>query len=281
MSGPIKISAHWVAQVLRDRGIRPPAILTIQQFLVPLTDLELRELYAGLRKVEQGVDDPSVTRAIVERIQAHVTQVEPGQGAGPQRLPSEPAVPANATALSKPAKAPSATAAPWYRGKGAHIYSTSAAMKVEIDVLKSDPDEPLCYTVQVEAAQSKGTRSYDWDNKLVFQFTKRELPLLAAMLMGYLNQPLTLSNHGPDRDKSLEIRSDGTNRLLVRLRQASRHILIPVFAEDLHAWLTITMQALKQNAPELDGTLILEMLKRTASIHGSADQSRADRQGAR
>lgn len=271
MSAPTQISPQWTVQVFRDRGIKPPAILSIQRFLAALSEQERGDVYAALHKIEMGVDDPAITRAIVERMEANGQQAVAGAAQSLETRSAQAAVKQVVQAMPKQSK-PAGGAVPWYRAHGAHIYATSAAMKVELDILKSDPDEPLRYTVQIEMAPSRAPRTFDWDAKIAFQFTRRELPMLAAMLMGYMKKPLALSNHGPDRDKSIEIQDRGTNRLLVRLRQGGRRVLMPVFAEDVHMWLTIAMQALKHNSPELDGALLLEMLKRTAAIHDATEE---------
>jgi len=149
-------------------------------------------------------------------------------------------------------------------------------MKVELDILKTEPGEPIRYTIQIDVAAAKSANVYDWERKISFQFTRRELPLLAATLMGYTTKPLKLSNHGPDRDKSLDIEDHHSDRLFIRLRQSGHRIAMPVFAEDLHAWLTVVMQALKHNNPELDGTLLLAMLKRTAAIYNSPTEGKGE-----
>jgi len=274
MSATAQISPQWVAQVLRDRGISPPAILTIQRFLNSLSAPDRADVMAALRKIEYGVDEPAATRALVDRmgqdLQAMAVAGRPEEGRSATPPASPPASP-------KPRPKKNTTDAdPWYRAHGVHIYASSAAMKVELDVLKSEPGEPIRYTVQVEIAAAKAANAYDWEHKISFQFTRRELPLLAATLMGYTSKPLNLSNHGPDRDKSLDIEGHNLDRLFIRMRQAGRRIAMPVFAEDVHAWLTIAMQALKHNTPELDGTVLLAMLKRTAAIHDAPTEGKGE-----
>lgn len=155
------------------------------------------------------------------------------------------------------------------RDLGVHVYAGKAAMKVELDVLRAQEHEPVRYTVQLEMAPAKNVRSYDWQSKIAFQFTRKELPLLGAMLLGYAGETFVLTNHGPDHDKRLEIHQQG-NSLFVKLRQGAKTLALPVDAADVYAWMAIVMTALKKNHEVLDSGVFLEMLKRTGTMYQSS-----------
>ena len=149
-------------------------------------------------------------------------------------------------------------------------------MKVELDLLRAPDGEAAKYTVQIELAPSSAPRVYDWHQKVAFQFTRRELPLLAAMLMGFAGDALVLTNHGPDHDKKLEIHQQG-NKLFVKIRQGGTAYSMPVEASDVFAWTAIAMTALKKNNDALDSGVFLEMLKRTGEMLRPITTNRTER----
>jgi hypothetical protein len=102
-----------------------------------------------------------------------------------------------------------------------------------------------------------------------FQFTKRELPLLTAVLLGYARSTLKCANHGPAGDKFLEVREQGRT-FFVRLGQAGKFMAMPIEAPDVHAWGQICLTALKLNAPEIDGASHLALLRRVGMMHDAA-----------
>lgn len=165
---------------------------------------------------------------------------------------------------------------PWIRDQGVHIYAGKTAMKVELDLLRAPDGEAAKYTVQIELAPSSAPRVYDWHRKVAFQFTRRELPLLAAMLMGFAGDALVLTNHGPDHDKRLEIHQQG-NKLFVKIRQGGTAYSMPVEASDVFAWTAIAMTALKKNNDALDSGVFLEMLKRTGEMLRPITTNRTER----
>jgi len=256
------ISPKWVVQVLRDRGIKPPALLSIQRYLDGLDAAQLDATMASLRKIEFGVDDASLTEDLVMRLGQHA----PAEISSTTAPPPTPVARAPISALKRTLKT-TPVAAPWWRRCGAHIYAGKAAMKVELDLLHSEPEELARYTVQIEMAPASAPKSYDWDSKVIFQFTLRELPLLAAALLGYARKDLVLTNHGPERNKTFELVDQHVDHLFVKLRQGARVLAMPVMAGDAYAWLSVTMLALKHNQPDIDGALQLQMIRRVAALH--------------
>jgi len=254
----------WVAQVFRDRGMPAPSTDRIKCFLEHLSDQEWAIVANQLRAIEMGVEGSGVMSELKSRMDLAVptavatpapTAIAQGElvGHGPEFEQK--------ASLSKKAE-PQKTKQPkpWFRDEGIHIYGGRAALKIELDALKSDEDETQRYTVQLEIAPAKAVRSYDWTRKIPFQFTKKELPMLAAVLLGYVPS-LEIGNHGPENDKAISIVDQGTN-LLVKVKQGAKTLMIPVEPADAHAWTMVCLLALKKNHPEIDGTLLLETVRR-------------------
>lgn len=155
------------------------------------------------------------------------------------------------------------------RAHGMHVYASSAALKIELDVLRgSEEGGAPQYTLQIEAARSSNGR-YQWQQKVPFQLTARELPVLASFLLGFAGSSLAFRNHGPNTDKSLEIEDQGA-KLYVKLGYASRApIPVPVDAADVFAWGELCLVALRLNRPLLDGQATLALLRRLGKMIGS------------
>lgn len=68
------------------------------------------------------------------------------------------------------------------------------------------------HTVMLEAANSIGSKQFDWQNKTAIQLTKNELPQVCAVLLGILER-FEGNAHGPENTKSfkLEWQGEGAN----------------------------------------------------------------------
>lgn len=204
------VSAKWVAQTLRDRGVHLDA-QRIQAHLEGLDEAGLREVAALMNSVANGVEDH-------EELLRFITRVK-GQGAAANESPrtspkvetrpsqgqqSAPVRAAKKTPQSTRAAAPAqdgqrAGVLQALRGYGRTWYGSSAAMRAEIDLLAGEEGEPLKHTLQLEFARANPDRSFNWKNKAAFQFTLDELALLGGFLLAPGGAELTLNNHGPAR----------------------------------------------------------------------------------
>jgi len=149
-----------------------------------------------------------------------------------------------------------------------HVYGSKAALCIEpalIDDAVTHPGTPVFNTLSVEIAPSTGDSHYKWEDKITFRLTKRELSLFVAAMMGWIPS-ISMSNHGPNKDKTLEI-SDQGNSLFIKLRQAKRAIAVPVQAEEVFTVATLALKMLVRNSPELDSQTLMLVVKRAAAMH--------------
>ena len=149
-----------------------------------------------------------------------------------------------------------------------HVYGSKAALCIEptlIDDAVTHPGTPVFNTLSVEMAPSTGDGHYKWEDKITFRLTRRELSLFVAAMMGWIPS-ISMSNHGPNKDKTLEI-SDQGNSLFIKLRQAKRAMAVPVPAEEVFTVATLALKMLVRNSPELDSQTLMLVVKRTAAMH--------------
>lgn len=152
--------------------------------------------------------------------------------------------------------------------ESAHVYGAKAALCVEpalIEDIGPDQRAPVFHTLALEMASARGNGHYDWDSKIVFRLTKREMPLFVAAMMGWI-PTLSMANHGNEKDKALEITDQGGS-IFFKLRQAKRAIAVPMPAEEVFAVTTLALTTLVRNAPQLDTQTMMMVVKRAATMY--------------
>lgn len=175
----------------------------------------------------------------------------------PERLPERRSSPQTDHNLSDAWNA--APAAPKTRRRAQHhVYGGRAALTFELD--ETPAGAP---TVALDAANSIGERQYDWKQKIRVQFTTRELPVVAATLLGILPE-CQFSNHGPANDKGFQITWQGDRQsFFVRVWQGKGNMrAVPMPREDAFYAVQIVLRAIQQASPaRLDTTGVIATLR--------------------
>lgn len=267
----------YLEQVLRDRGMPTPPLRQLEQFVASLSAAEASQMEERLRKVALGVDQHEDVEALLQGIKAATaleTEVQTGTPklairAGHPPRPAAPPPGQKRMAASEDKLPPEVLST--LRKHGMHVYATSAALKVELGTLRADEASGMVqYTVQIEAAKAK-EGGYDWQGKVPFQFTRRELPLLAATLLGVGRKKLTLGSHGPYADKHFELEDQGTH-LYVKVRITGCPVIsLPVGPADVFGWGEICLVAMQLNRPILGIEGHLALLRRIGRMEAPRD----------
>lgn len=267
---------RYVEQVLRDRGMPAPAFPQLERFVESLSAAELPDMEECLRKLALGVEQQEDTEALLRRIASVSAPPAPEEADTGQDLPAPThrrAQPPRAAAQPKQAR-PSGDALPpdvlsTLRQHGMHVYAKSAALKIELGTLRiADACGAVQYTIQLDAARAK-PHGYDWHGKVPFQFTSRELPLLAAYLLGMSGSKLVFSNHGPNTDKHFEAEDQGAS-LFVKVRlSGGPAIALPVPTADVFAWGELCLVALQLNRPAIGTDAHLALLRRAGRMEAA------------
>jgi hypothetical protein len=273
-------SYKWALQVLRQRGIPAPEESSARAAVESADEASSRRLFAALKAIEQGVEQPEELQWVRDQLGDPIPSQQNGNRGGrllvqyTQAVESEGQVRGERLTprtINIKGVHPDQTHRDF--GRKHHIYGKRGALTVELDTLrKTGFDKQQFYTVAVEAAYAKGTRAYNWEHKIPFQVMKKELPLIVCALMGLLDSPLTLANHGKESNKALRIEDQGAH-LFVQVSMGSRVIAVQVGPSDVHAWAEMALEAIKRNAPEITDAMQLAILRRIAGMHnkGNAD----------
>jgi hypothetical protein len=251
------ISGRQVIEALRTRGAHVPPQAVVDHYLQSLGEDALRDVYAAVRNIRNGVDTSGEFQQLVDTLRAlpHAPAERPLASHVP------PAVAGSTDRREQTLKL--------LRSHGTHVYASTAAIKLELAQPRtSDAGGEAQYTLQVEGTRKQGG-GYDWRRKIVFQLTRRELPVLAAFLLGFGGKKVEFRNHGEDQDKALTLEDQG-HKVFLRLMQASQPVIaLPVEPEDLYYCSEICMVALQLNRPLLGPEDRLALLRRVGAMHAA------------
>lgn len=268
------INPKWVRFVLKDRGLPCPNLPVLEAAIKALAAEDREALRGGVRRMQMGAEsaeDTNLVRSLLAKAEKDaVAAVAPvdtpiHQGETPAEEPAEPAMP--------PIPAPRPMTASELRKfeRSHHVYAGKGAAAFEpVEVPSERPGQEGWHSIQIEMAKTISTRRYDWDHKIVFRLTLRELPVFAAVLLGH-SQFLIAGNHGPGNDKFLEMRDqpeDGT--IMIVLKQGKRVVGVPIQAEEVFALGSMAFKALQRNAPHLDSAAITRLVERAGQMYGRA-----------
>lgn len=265
----MEFSHKWANQVLKARGFPSPDLGSLQSIIAGANESDHLQMYEVLERLERGTErngDSEWLSIVLKRPPPDLVPT-----AGPQSVEHrpvnkslyrvDPLIAVEHDAARKEARVAAKALRPKH-----HIYGLKGALTVEMDALRVKGDDGLVLqTVILEAASAAGHRSYDWANKIGFQFMRRELPLLACALLGMLDKPLEMGNHGQEANKFVVITDQG-DKLFVQVKQGARLFAVPVGPSDVHAWVELVMQALAANAPAMGEAIQLAALGRIAAM---------------
>ena len=265
------INRRWVRHVLRDRGLPCPDIAAIERSLRSSELVEREALRGQVRRLHMASEsdqDVEAVRSWVARANSQSDQPSP---ASPQETVDQ--VESSNVHVLLPAaerRAPSQVEQRKFE-RSHHVYASTGAACFEPVEIPSDKDEhDMTHSIQIEMAKAVSLRRYDWDHKIIFRLTLRELPVFAAVLMGY-SDFLACGNHGPSNDKFLEVREQPEQgSVFVKLKQGKRVVAVPVGAEEVFALGAMVLKVLQKNAPHLDSQTILQLVQRSGRMYSKS-----------
>lgn len=118
--------------------------------------------------------------------------------------------------------------------------------------------------VTIESARALPDGSgYDWASKLTVQLTPEEMPLATAVLMN-LSAMARFGQHGPERDKFVELRRQEGGLVLVTGQGSTVHA-VPVKAGVLYYLLSLFCRAMARGLPSGSVAEVLTLVK---TAHG-------------
>lgn len=199
-------------------------------------------------------------------------------------------VPAQAAAHAEPAPPPSAPPAPvqkqaalppdsspaasenedaekkWFQ---VHVYGGKAAACFSADTKRNSNTQ----TVRIETAESVGTRSYAWDNKIAVQLSVKELPLVLGVLMGWL-PAYKAEGHGENNDKGFSIERQEGKFFLSMFAKGQKARALPVPPGDAYCITSLLLRQMVANDPHLTSAEVLKLTHAAISVVPNANATR-------
>ena len=144
-------------------------------------------------------------------------------------------------------------------------YGRKAALEFRAFVAEQGYD-----TVMLEAASARGERRYDWGNKISVMMMQRELPEVAAVLLGAL-KGCEFRHHGPRKNKGFSIENQGGKFFVRVFRTGDERELhgVPVPFEDAFYIAALVLRQLGRAVRGADAATIVTALRAYARLKGS------------
>lgn len=267
------INPRWVLGALRQRGLVPEPTLAALTEAIALLDAEDAEgfrgrvsrLCAGTEKADEMAWMADWCDRQAEQpgdVQAAAANDQGDQG------PTDDRTPGARGSRRGQAFEPSH-----------HVYGSKAALCVEsmrVEPTSEGAGRDGYATLQLEMAPALTRSRYDWERKIIFRLTQREVALFAAALLGWCKK-LEFKGHGPSHDKILEIDDQGAH-LFIKLRQARKAYALPMGGDEIFPVSAMALKTLGLNAPHLDSQTLVQLAKRAGEMYGRATAAHGDGQ---
>ena len=142
------------------------------------------------------------------------------------------------------------------------LYGRDAAHTLECGPHKRSADFLGVHVVTIESARALDGGHYDWDHKLLIQFTPEEMPCVLPVLMG-LSSEVRLGHHGTHHDKFVEIRRQ-KGGLVVVTGQTGFQFAVPVKSATVYYMLDLFCRAMTMGET---GRSVADVLALARSLH--------------
>ncbi|MDO8280958.1 MAG: hypothetical protein Q7T63_22925 [Burkholderiaceae bacterium] len=261
------INPRWVQTVLRTRGIPAPPVQLLGAAIATLhgeQSQQLRERVQRLHNATERGDDMTVVADWVRTIREAPAQPD----MTPAKIASEPCPRPSSAAPQRPV-------AERHWDPSHRVYGSKAAATFEPTVIPAvDAARELPFhTLMVEMAPAETRSRYDWERKIIFRLTSRELPLVVAWLFGWCGN-LEFGGHGEANDKAL-ILEDQKSHLFMKMKQGRRLLALQIGGEEVPALAALALKAMHLNAPWMDTQTQLQVAKRAGSLYALSVASRS------
>lgn len=121
----------------------------------------------------------------------------------------------------------------------------------------------------------RGTKQYNWGEKLIIQLKEDHMPLYAAVLLGDLHRVRFDHYGGASGSKSFEMEAQGSSIVIKGLAPGRGHA-IPIPAERVYWLIAQVMWRLRIAHPSLDTITARAMIRRSAELWTAETHSKGE-----
>lgn len=192
-------------------------------------------------------------------------QRQPNTASAPQKkTPAHPPVNNQATNSNAPSPEDDLQKKKVREFEGHHVYGSKAALYFSCDVTRSGH-----HTLRLEGAYAVSKNVYLWNEKIAVQMTSVELPMVAAVLFGFVNQ-CEFKNHGSGNNKGFKLILQDNPKgksMFVNVMEANKPIVaVPVSPEDIFYIRNLLLSQMMKNNPMLDSAGLISSIRCYASM---------------
>jgi hypothetical protein len=261
----VELSAGWVSQTLRQRGLPVPLPVAVKKGIALLDDDERKDFKQKITRIAAGAEQAGEMDWMADwsrkqtASRPDIAELSANDSPPPTRVQADSEQPR--------------TFEPSH-----HVYGAKGVLCFECVKVEPEGDRHHAYfTVQIDAAPAATKGRFDWDKKTVFRLTRRELGVVAAAMLGWCPM-VNLIGHGPLNDKRLDIEDQG-GVMFVKLSQGRRTVAVPIGADEICEVSAMLLKAIGRNQPELDSQTVLHLVKRAGAMMTAAHEMAGGRAG--
>ena len=146
-----------------------------------------------------------------------------------------------------------------------HVYGGKAALCFQSDATRGGADgSKSIQTIRLDAADVISRRDFNWNEKISIQMTRGELPIVLAVLLGFLPE-CEFKMHGPEKAKGFIIKDQG-DKMFVQVFDKGKSLKsVPMTPEDTFEVTKIIIRQMQRNAPWLTGAEIITLIRSVAA----------------
>lgn len=133
-----------------------------------------------------------------------------------------------------------------------HVYGGRGALCFSVDKTKHQFE-----TIAVDAASSTAPKVYDWSKKIRLQLTPSELPILLAVLLGFIPEAEFANHNG----KGMKIQHQGKSIFFQLYGKDMGSRSVPVGVSDCFYVTSLCIRQLKRSQTWIDGTDLTLLLQ--------------------
>lgn len=251
-----------LAHALRARGLPQPHGFGDAGYIRQLGGDERKDLLDLVLRLNNGSDHPGDMDSIL-KLQSKYQDGKQSEAALENGISAENRIFSPDPVDTKFLRPPTKNVVPGLvvERRSHHVYGKSCSLCIEPVEMGGDrPYSTLLFDI---APILDGTR-YDWENKVQFRLTSRELPFFAALMMGWVEN-VSFDNHGRLNDKSMMV-TDQKKHIFLRIHLKPKTYAIQIPPEEIFPIAAMTTNVLISNNKNIDSQTLMMMIKRSAGF---------------
>lgn len=139
-----------------------------------------------------------------------------------------------------------------------HVYGNKSALCISEATTRRNEA-----TINIEGAIALEGNKFDWQSKIVMQFSPEELFEVLALLNGKITT-VNFSGHGLRHDKSLEITAQSTNFFIRLIQRGRPAVMVPMPVTQSLNLSSLLYKQIKKNHPHIGMDELMAMLHQIA-----------------